>query len=264
MQAFRRAIDGSSQASRPSADDRQIVKIGLRASPQPNFLRDFRRHALQKLRPVREEHDRKAGGLRPQSLQKALGFRIVGGKLHVDPLIGNVVARQKIAQLIRPRRPARAQYSDSLECRAVGSLPIIEQIIQLRIEMLRGRIPRLHEKIVDVGLIDGADRSVRVGVGGEQRPLRLGKDPHCFLQKCDAVHVRHALVGKKQGHAVVAHLQLLQKGERSLGRIASYHAVFSAVLRPQVALDRPQNIGVVIHTQQNWFRHDRSQFWYKK
>jgi hypothetical protein len=78
---------------------------------------------------------------------------------------------------------------------------------------------------------------------------------HCLLQKRDAVQAGHALVGKQQGHAVVAHLQLLQEVERSFRRIASYHAVFRAVLRPQIALDRPQNIGVVIHTQQNWFRH---------
>jgi hypothetical protein len=27
---------------------------------------------------------------------------------------------------------------------------------------------------------------------------------------------------------------------------------------PQIALDGPKNIGVVIHTQQDWFRHGRS------
>ncbi len=82
-----------------------------------------------------------------------------------------------------------------------------------------------------------------------------GKDPHRLLQKFHSVHAWHALVGQQQGHAVIPHLQLLQQIERALGRIASDHPVFSAVLRTQIALDRPQNIRIVIHAQQNWFGH---------
>ena len=126
--------------------------------------------------------------------------------------------------------------------------------------MLGGRVPRLQEKIVDAGLIDGADGGVGIGVGSEQCPLRAGKDSHGLLQEFDSIHARHALVGKQQSHAVVAHLQLFQQIERALGRIASYDPVFSAVLRAKIALDRPQNIGVVIHAQQNWFGHCRSGF----
>jgi hypothetical protein len=33
--------------------------------------------------------------------QKALGFRIAGGEHNVDPLMGNVIAREEIAQLVR-------------------------------------------------------------------------------------------------------------------------------------------------------------------
>ncbi len=111
------------------------------------------------------------------------------------------------------------------------------------------RIPRLQEKVVDVCFIDGADGCVCVGIGGEQRPLRVGENPHPFLQECDAIHVGHALVGEQQRHAVVAHLQLPQQVQRLLGRIARDHAVIGAVLRTQVAFDRSQNIRVVIHTQ---------------
>ena len=75
--------------------------------------------------------------------------------------------------------------------------------------MLRRRVRWLQEKVVDAGLIDGADRSVRVRVGSEQCPLRSGEDSHCLLQKFHPVHARHALVGQKQGHAIVAQLQLL-------------------------------------------------------
>ena len=129
----------------------------------------------------------------------------------------------------------------------VGCLPVIEQIILLRIQVLRRRIPRLQEKIVDAGLIDGADRRVRVRIRSEQCPLRAGEDSHCLLQKFHPVHAGHPLVGEQQSHAVITQLQLLQQIERPLGRIASYHAVFSTVLRAKLALDRPQDIRVVIH-----------------
>ena len=54
----------------------------------------------------------------------------------------------------------------------VGRLPVIEQVIELGIEMFRRRIPWLHEKVIDISLIDGADRGVRAGPGraGHREP----------------------------------------------------------------------------------------------
>jgi hypothetical protein len=72
-------------------------------------------------------------------------------------------------------------------------------------------IPRLHEEVIDVGLIDGADCSVRVGIGSKQCPLGMGKYLLCLLQKPDPIHVWHPLVRQKKGHTIVAHLQLFQK-----------------------------------------------------
>ncbi len=101
VQAFGRSIDCSRQARRPSAHDRQIVKAGLRSSSQSDFLSDIGRNTLQKLCPIGKQHHRKTRRLRPQCFQKSLRFRIVGGSLNIDPLIRDVVSRQKIAQFIR-------------------------------------------------------------------------------------------------------------------------------------------------------------------
>ena len=131
----------------------------------------------------------------------------------------------------------------------VGSLPVVQQIVQLRIEVVGGRVPGLHEKIIDIGLIDGADGGVRVGVGSEQGPLGFRINVLRFLQEGDAVHARHALIGQKQCHAVAADLELLEQVERALGRIASNDAIFSAVMRAKIALNRPQHVRVVIDTQ---------------
>ena len=131
----------------------------------------------------------------------------------------------------------------------VGGLPVFEQIVQLRIKVLGGRIPRLHEKIMDAGLVDGADRGGRIGVGGEQGALGVGINAHGFLQEVHAIDARHALVRQKQRHAVAAKFQLLQKVERAFGRPASEDAIIPAVLRAQVAFNGPQNIGIVVHAQ---------------
>ncbi len=115
--------------------------------------------------------------------------------------------------------------------------------------MLCGRIPGLQEEVVDAGLIDRADRGVGVGVRREQCPLGTGIKSHGLLQEFHSVHARHALVGQEQGHTVVAHLQLLQEIECAFRRVASHHTIFSAILRTKIAFYRPQNIGIIIHTQ---------------
>jgi hypothetical protein len=64
-----------------------------------------------------------------------------------------------------------------------------------------------------------------------------------------AVNSRHALVGQEQGYIVAAEIQLLQKIERAFGGAAAQNTIISPILRTQVALDRAQNIRVVIHAQ---------------
>jgi hypothetical protein len=59
----------------------------------------------------------------------------------------------------------------------------------------------------------------------------------------------HALVGKEQGHTVVAQLQFVQQIKGAFRRIASDNAVFRAVLRTKIALNRAQNVGIVVHRQ---------------
>ena len=215
---FRCAVNSSGQAGRASTDNRQIVKTGLGTRSQAQPSAPLRPERSQEVwcRPGRA---RRAGWPPPvPGPPKGAWFPDHWRKLDVDPLIR--------AHDCAPENPATRKTEATSECPApgfprnvgrIGSLPVIQQIVQLRIEVLRGRIPRLQEKIVDAGIVDGADGGVGIGIGGEQCPLGVGEDPHRFLQEFDAVHPRHALVGKQQGHAVVAHLQLLQEVERAFG-----------------------------------------------
>src|SRR4029077_5673871 len=109
VQTFRGAINSSGQTSRPSTDNRQIIKAGLGARPQPDLLRDVRGHTLKQLRPVWKKNYRETGGLWAQGIHKTLCLRIIRRRLDINPLIGDVIAREKIPQLVRARRPAGAQ-----------------------------------------------------------------------------------------------------------------------------------------------------------
>src|SRR5262245_11160699 len=59
VQTFGRTIDSSGKPGRPSAYDRQVIKIGLCSRPQANFLSHFRRHTLEKSCSIGKEHDGK-------------------------------------------------------------------------------------------------------------------------------------------------------------------------------------------------------------
>src|ERR1035438_10615285 len=108
----------------------------------------------------------------------------------------------------------------------VGSSPVAEEIVQLRIQVLGGKVPRFHKEVVEIRLVNGADRGVGVGISSEQRPLRLGKYLACLLQEHNTIHVRHALIGKQKGDAIVANLQRFEQVQCAFWRIAADDAIF--------------------------------------
>ena len=124
----------------------------------------------------------------------------------------------------------------------VRGLPIVEHVVQLRIQTIGGGIPWLQEEIVNIRFIDGADRGAGIGISGQQGTFCLWIDAHCLLEKFNAIHARHALVSKQQGNTVIAHFHLFQQIERALGGVAADDSIFRSILRTQIALNGPQNI----------------------
>jgi hypothetical protein len=100
-------------------------------------------------------------------------------------------------------------------------LPVVQQVIQLRIQVLLRRVPGFQEKVVDVGFINSADSRIRIGIRSQQSALGFGKSLSRFPKKPHAIHFRHALVCEQKSDAVAAKLQLFQKIKRRLGRIAA-------------------------------------------
>ena len=95
--------------------------------------------------------------------------------LHVEPLIGNLVAREEIFDVVRARATSGCPSTrmPSNGGRKAG-LPVVEQIVEHGIELLLGRIPGLQQVVVDARLVDRADGRVRVGVGGQEHALGIG------------------------------------------------------------------------------------------
>jgi hypothetical protein len=52
--------------------------------------------------------------------------------------------------------------------------PLLEQLVEHRVELLLRRVPRLEQVVVEVDHVDRVDRGAGVGVGGEQHPARRG------------------------------------------------------------------------------------------
>ena len=135
---------------------------------------------------------------------------------------------------------------DALEGGPVLRQPVLEEVVDDRVEPLLGRVPRLQQVVVDVGPVDGPDGRLGVGVGRQQYPARLWVQLLGPLQELHPVHLGHAMIGKKHRHGFVALLKLIQNAKRFRTRFSPKHTVIFGILTPQIALDRPQHIGIVI------------------
>ncbi len=173
---FRSPVDGRRQAGRPSANDHQIVERHLRPGPQPDLGREFLGGGLGEMRSIREDNDWERGGVSLRQLGHALRL---GALLDVEPLIGVLVARQKVLDLMARCRPAVPQDTDALERRVEGRPPVVEQVGDHRVQMFLGWVPGLQQVMVQVDLVDGADGHAGIGVSGEQHSFGFREQVRC-------------------------------------------------------------------------------------
>lgn len=195
---------------------------------------------------VRQHHRRQRAGLGVRQVS----LRLLG-RLHVQPAVGHLVARQEILKRQRLGRPAAADQAQAFEFRLVGGLPIGQQVVQHRVELLFGRVPGFDQVIVQPQLVDGLDGDVGVGIGGQQHALGFGEDLPGGDQELGAGHLRHALVDQHQGDRPAAPLERGERLERHPAGAGFDDAVALAVGALQVERHGLQHIGFVIHCQQN-------------
>ena len=123
----------------------------------------------------------------------------------------------------------------------------MKEIVERRKELFLRRIPRLHQVVVNFGFVDGIDSGVGVGVGGQQGTLGLGMNIHGLGEETYAIHVRHALIGKKQGDRIVSSFEFAQGAEAGAAGVGAHDAVFLRVVAAQVAFDGAEHFGIIIN-----------------
>ena len=100
--------------------------------------------------------------------------------------------------------------------------------------------------MVEVDDVDGVDCGVRVGIGRQQHAAREREEVHRLLEKLDAAHLWHAVVGDKHGYGVSAQLEFLQCVERVAAGLGSHDAITLAIVPTKVTGDCTRHSGVVV------------------
>ena len=107
--------------------------------------------------------------------------------------------------------------------------------------------------MVEVDDVDGVDRRVGVGVGGQQHPAGQRKDVHRLLEELDAAHLRHPVVGDEHRDGVAAQLEFLERLERVGPGFGAHDPVPLAVVAAQIAGDGARHRGIVVDGQDYGF-----------
>jgi hypothetical protein len=139
-----------------------------------------------------------------------------------------------------------AQNAHAVERRTVIGLPVFEQVVEDWIEVLFGRIPRFEEIMMNARLINGLNGGVRVGVCSEQNAFRFRINVDGPADEIHAAHFRHALIGEKKSHGIMAAFQRFQRADRCGARIGSHDPVAVRVALAQVAFDGAEHFRIIV------------------
>lgn len=128
----------------------------------------------------------------------------------------------------------------------MAGMPVTEQIVENRIELLLGRIPGLEDVVVEVQVVDGADRHLGIGVRGEKDGADIVEQLPCSPQHLKAGHLGHPLVRHHERQRRAAQLEFLEDLDR-LGPTRGHHdAIVLAILTAQITSNCTENRRVVI------------------
>jgi len=149
----------------------------------------------------------------------------------VDPAEGRLMAAEEVFHAMRFGAPAVAHDADAAKGRSVFGVPVGEEIIEDGVAVLLGRVPGLHELVVEAHLVGGGGG----GIGGEQHAAGIGMDL--------------AGQGKDEGDVVVALADLVQKFEGGLAGFGAEDALRGGVFVAQIAFDAARYGDIVIDSQ---------------
>jgi hypothetical protein len=255
FKTLRSAVHARSQPRGSAPDNHQIEEVGIGTGSQTEPIGELALCGVNQGRAVREDHDRKLAKRFAVGCDGSGGLRIALRVFDVQPLIGNVIPREELAGFKATPGPARTDDPDAVKRCAIGGRPLIEQIVQDRIEIAICGIPGLQQVMVELDDIDCSDGGFRVGVCRQEHATDIGELAYGLGQKLDATHVGHAVIGYQEGDRLGALRQPAQDVKRASAGIGGHHTIAVAIPLPQVAFDGPQHIRVVVHRKHYWSRH---------
>ena len=250
-QTLGRPVDRAAQPGRAAADHDQVVEVGGGGGGEADRRGDLGLRRRLQHRAVRRNQHRDVVGRRARRLEQAGAV----GLLDVVPAVRDGVAGQEVAGGERLGRPAVPEHLRLLDGAVADAAPGLDQGVDDRVELLVRRLPRLEQVVVDVDDVDGPDRGVGVGVGGEQRAAGARGDVHRLLEELDAVHAGHPVVGEDGGGGLAAQRQLLEGVERVRPGLGADHPELAPVLPPQITGDGAGDAGVVVDGHQDGSGH---------
>ena len=106
--------------------------------------------------------------------------------------------------------------------------------------------------------VDRRDGDLGVRVGREQDALRVRVDVLDGLEELDPRHARHPLVGQEQRDGRAAQLEPACSVQGGRTAVGGHDAVVRAEPAPQVPLDRPQHLRIVVDREDDRLVHDAS------
>ena len=237
------------EAGRAGAHDDDVVEGAARRGRQPDPLGELAQRRVAQHLAVRQQHHGQRGGV---ALEAGRGEQPAGLlEPHVEVAVGHLVAREELLGHLRLGRPLVAHQGHPGEGGTGAGVPRAEQLLQRRVEPLLGRVPGLEQVVVEVHVVDRADRGVGVGVRRQQHALGVGHQVHGLLEEVHPGHAGHPVVGEQQGDDLAAQRHLAQRLERRRTGLRAQHAVLLAEAAPQVASDRPADRRVVVDREQD-------------
>jgi hypothetical protein len=136
--------------------------------------------------------------------------------------------------------------------------PLVEQIIEYRVEVSIRRIPGLQQILIGLYKVDRLDRCFGIRICRQQHPARFRKFANGGGKKFDPAHVGHPMIGHQESDRFRTPGKPLQDIERRGARVGGEHAVAAAVLLSQIAFNGPQDVRIVIDSKHDRSRHDPS------
>ena len=164
--------------------------------------------------------------------------------------------REQVAHVLGVLRPAMTDDRHALVVgrgppRALGRPPVGEQVVEHGIEPLLGRVPRLHQVVVDADLVDRADRHLCVRVRRQEHAPRARREIGALREQLDARHLWHALVGQEQRDGIPARGQPFEEIERAGTGLGREHGEALRVARTEISLDGAHHVAVVVDGEEN-------------